>query len=99
MFETICFIIYGIVGLYCFSAPPEYVPPGDCVLFMCIVSEPTEMPIRASWYNPALGGINCMEPCDRLGDDSLLEDDLYGHVIACPLVGMVHLSISQNYDN
>lgn len=57
----------------------------------CIPPQPPlrETPLLVSWYDPALGGVNCGGSCDHL---SLTEMDegLYGHVAACPaeLVGL-----------
>lgn len=48
---------------------------------------------RASWYDPALGGINCFnDTCDHLGDLTPVRD-AYGWAAACPL-GMYGMTIS-----
>lgn len=62
--------------------PEDYIPPGTCVNNTCYV-EAQDLEIRASWYNPELGGTNCMEPCNQLGDGSLVSE-YYDKIIACP---------------
>lgn len=68
---------------------PDAVPVGDCVQRMpervdCIVQDATTIPIRASYYDPSLGGTNCQEPCDYTGDLTHV-DDCYGVCLACPV--------------
>lgn len=82
MIDTICLIIWGIVGTYCYSAPSDFTPPGTCIFGICFV-QAAQLPVRASWYDPVLGGINCQEPCDLLGDGSPVDEN-YGQIIACP---------------
>lgn len=41
------------------------------------------MPIYASWYNPAWGGINCDHDCTQLAI-APMRDEWYGRVAACP---------------
>lgn len=43
----------------------------------------TEMPILVTWYDPALGGINCDEDCTTFADGTLVTPDDYGRVGAC----------------
>ena len=82
-----CILVSGIIGAWCFSAPPDFALPGDCVdigdVFMCRI-DANELPIRATYYNPELGETNCMEPCDQLGDGTAVVDG-YGRFTACPI--------------
>jgi hypothetical protein len=87
--QTLCLLVIGIFGGYCYNVPPDYDSPGNCLDFICVV-EAEELPIRASWYDPALynpetgeGKINCQEPCYLLGDGSPVDEN-YGYAIACP---------------
>ena len=85
--STLCLIVVGIAGLFCYSAPTRYSPEfGSCVdtgeKRLCYLSEDA-LPLRASWYNPELGGINCQEPCGQLGDGGAVADG-FGKTIACP---------------
>lgn len=43
-----------------------------------------DVPILATWYNPALGGINCGESCHALADGLGWSGADYGRVAACP---------------
>lgn len=78
-----CLHVIGIIGAYCF---PGAQPVGTCSYVVndvyCTVAA-EELPIRASWYNPELGGINCMEPCSMLGDGTPVHTG-YGTMAACP---------------
>lgn len=40
-------------------------------------------PLKISWYDPALGGINCMEPCDQMATGVKVTEDRYGNTAAC----------------
>ena len=81
---TTCLYVIGIVGVFCFAGAD---PVGNCYDDMdyhyCTI-EADELPIRASWYNPSLGGVNCMEPCAMLGDGTPVNDG-YGTMAACPM--------------
>ena len=51
-----------------------------------------QLPIRASWYDPQLGGINCyLDTCDHLGDGTPVATS-YGWAMACP-AGMYGLTL------
>lgn len=39
-------------------------------------------------YDPQLGGINCMDPCDRTANGLLIRPEHYGRIAACPPVEM-----------
>lgn len=88
-----CLYIIGLaIGSVCFQdAQPIGIchPIGDGVNYCTAHIE--DLPIRASWYNPSLGGINCMEPCDTLGDGTAVKD-AYGWAMACP-AGMYGLTL------
>ena len=43
----------------------------------------TEMPVLVTWYDPALGGINCDVDCTTYADGTLVTPDDYGQVSAC----------------
>ncbi|NJN53998.1 MAG: hypothetical protein HC804_04100 [Anaerolineae bacterium] len=83
---TICLIVTSIIGVFCQN---NATPIGDCMTFpapfsmtVCTVAA-EQLPVRASWYNPTLGGVNCMEPCAYLGDGTAVQA-AYGWAIACP---------------
>lgn len=82
---TVCLVVASIFGVWCYE---NAAPVGDCFNFspfggqVCYVGA-DELPLRASWYDPALGGVNCMEPCGQLGDGTAVSDG-YGWVVACP---------------
>ena len=40
-------------------------------------------PLKISWYDPALGGINCMDPCDQMATGVKVTEDRYGRTAAC----------------
>lgn len=40
-------------------------------------------PLKISWYDPQLGGINCMEPCDQMATGVKVTEDRYGRTAAC----------------
>ena len=40
-------------------------------------------PLKISWYDPQLGGINCMEPCDQMATGVKVTEDRYGKTAAC----------------
>lgn len=80
----VCLTVLSIIGAYCVA---DAAPIGDCVPRMaevvdCVV-EAEALPIRASYYNPALGGINCDEDCSTTGDGTPVEQ-CYGWCMACP---------------
>ncbi len=41
------------------------------------------MPLLATWYDPALGGINCQEPCNVFADGTAVTEDSYNVTAAC----------------
>lgn len=43
----------------------------------------TEMPVLVTWYDPALGGINCDADCTTYADGTIVTPDDYGQVSAC----------------
>jgi hypothetical protein len=57
----------------------------------CIPERPplSEMPLLTTYYDPALGGVNCGGSCDNLALGAM-SDALYGVGMACPaeLVGL-----------
>lgn len=79
-----CLIVTTIIGLTCVSDAP---PVGDCFYLpgqaICTV-EAQRLPVRASWYNPALGGTNCVEPCDFTGNMTPVAD-CYNWCLGCPV--------------
>lgn len=42
-----------------------------------------DTPLKISWYDPALGGINCAEPCDTMATDTKVTEARYGRTAAC----------------
>lgn len=82
---TVCLIVTSIIGIFCHA---DATPIGDCFVLpslmptVCVVPA-QELPLRASWYDPALGGINCMEPCTQLGDGTAVSE-AYGWALSCP---------------
>jgi hypothetical protein len=80
---AVCLVVLSIIGTWCYD---NAAPIGDCYPLptgtLCFVAA-EELPIRASWYDPALGGINCMEPCDLLGDGTAVAE-AYGWAASCP---------------
>lgn len=81
---TVCLIVTSIIGMFCFqdAAPVGrcfYTPPDNAY---CVIPA-QELPLRASWYDPALGGVNCMDPCHLLGDGTHV-DNAYGWALSCP---------------
>jgi len=58
-----------------FAAPEP--PPEDKWLGL--------FPIKLTWYDPQLGGINCDGDCSTLGNGQRVTEDLYGRSAACPL--------------
>jgi hypothetical protein len=83
----VCLFIIGVVGQWCYA---EATPVGHCVYSSsgveCVIA-PDDLPIRASWYNPALcdvSPINCLAgTADYLGDGTPV-DEGYGRYAACP---------------
>lgn len=43
----------------------------------------TQMPVLVTWYDPALGGVNCDSDCTTYADGTLVTPDDYGQVSAC----------------
>lgn len=74
------------MGAFCYA---DAAPIGDCVTFpvplptICTIPA-EELPLRASWYDPALGPPNCLPPCSQLGDGTAVSD-AYGWAMACPM--------------
>lgn len=81
---TVCLIVLSIIGTFCYA---DAQPVGECVVWadtaVCFVAA-EELPLRASWYDPDLGGINCMFPCDQLGDGTAVSE-AYGWALSCPM--------------
>jgi hypothetical protein len=44
-----------------------------------------EKPVLISWYDPAIGGINCDSDCTVFADMTPVTDEAYGQVAACPV--------------
>lgn len=44
---------------------------------------PGAKPLRVSWYNPALGGVNCDHDCSRMASGVFVTADRYGRTAAC----------------
>lgn len=42
-----------------------------------------DKPLKISWYDPSLGGINCMEPCNIMASGVEVTEDRYGNTAAC----------------
>ena len=40
-------------------------------------------PLKISWYDPQLGGINCMDPCDQMATGAKVTEERYGRTAAC----------------
>lgn len=85
MITEVCLMVYTVVGMFCstIAQPP---PGANCELdpwrLICEI-DPEDMVIRASYYDPRLGGTNCMEPCDLLGDGTPVEE-AWGWAAGCP---------------
>lgn len=86
---NICLAIISILGVYC-AVDAE--PIGDCLtiepgLLFCTV-DPDELPIRASWYDPARCERGELINCDsdpRFVADMTPAEEGYGRFMACPL--------------
>lgn len=81
-----CLFVIGITVASCFqdAPPPESAvchPVGGNTIYCTIGLE--DMPAYLSWYDGLLGGINCVEPCDQLGDGTPTAES-YGWAMACP---------------
>jgi hypothetical protein len=82
---TVCLTVLSIIGTYCVENAR---PVGQCVprlseVVDCVV--PAErLPVRASFYNPAWGGINCDSDCAHTGDGTPVAD-CYEVCLACPV--------------
>lgn len=80
---AVCLVVISILGAWCYH---DAAPVGICTQLpavqLCYV-EAEELPLRLSWYDPSLGGINCAAPCDLLGDGTAV-NDAYGWAAACP---------------
>ena len=85
---TVCLFIIGIIGTWCEQDAHTIGvchPVGNDSIYCTVDAD--DMLIRASWYDPTLGGINCFDnTCDHLGDGTPTADG-YGRYAACP-VGM-----------
>jgi len=82
---TTCIFIIGIIGTWCAqnAAPIGICHPVDGAIYCTVELE--DVPARASWYNPILGGTNCFEDtCETLGDGTPTSEG-YGRYMACPL--------------
>ena len=81
---VICLTVLGVLGTYCVEGATAV---GSCVRRMAEVTDCTvpadHLPVRASYYNPALGGINCDEDCSTTGDGTPVAE-CYGWCAACP---------------
>ena len=54
---------------------------------LCVFPPPSnrgDIPVITTWYDPALGGINCDDDCKTLADGGTWSSDDYGRVAACP---------------
>lgn len=79
-----CLFVIGIIGTACFQDAP---PIGVCDRYANVthcVAEIEDLRGLMSWYDGALGGINCVEPCEFLGDGTPTAES-YGWAMACPL--------------
>ena len=47
------------------------------------VSTPGSKPLKVSWYDPDLGGINCMHPCNQMASGTIVTEWRYGKTAAC----------------
>jgi hypothetical protein len=57
-------------------------PVDDHVTYCTVDME--DLPLWTSYYDPALGGINCLnDTCEHLGDGTPVKDG-YGRYMACP---------------
>lgn len=91
--REICLIVFGLVQGLCVTAEPNrpLAPPPGAVCIpgwftggtvYCFISA-EDLPLRASWYDPAEGGINCMDPCTLTATGATVES-CYLRCIACP---------------
>jgi len=82
--SIVCLYVIGILGTVCHQDAPM---TGVCDVYdnvtHCTVKI-EELRALLSWYDGALGGINCVEPCEYLGDGTLVSES-YGRFMACPL--------------
>lgn len=44
---------------------------------------PASLPVLITWYDPALGGVNCDSECGHFGDGTTVTADDYGVTAAC----------------
>jgi len=90
--NTVCVEIQSIRGVYCFEGADQI---GECEKaeygWKCRVEDVYSVPLWGSWYNPALGGINCdgenpddpFEGCDTVATGPF-EEWMYGAAASCP---------------
>lgn len=87
-----CLLVSTVVGAWCFDAPATFTPPGYCNdigdILICDV-DAHELKLRPSYYDPFIEhddpfvrDIQCMEPCNLLGDGTPVVDG-YGRFAAC----------------
>jgi len=57
----------------------------DFVLAMILIGATFLAPAQISWYDPALGGINCDHDCGVVGATTRFHESMYGNVLACPI--------------
>lgn len=80
----VCLLVVGIVGTWCYVDASH---AGQCIdhgMVSHCMADVDQLYGLLSWYDPALGGINCQEPCHLLGDGTPVEQS-YGVMMACPL--------------
>jgi len=79
----LCFVV--TIGVVEFSAAVPDQPYG--VVKAAGIPEASgvqaEKPLKISWYDPDLGGINCMEPCDQMATGVKVTEARYGRTAAC----------------
>lgn len=88
MLETVCLVVVGIVGQFCYSPA---LPVGECTEMgygqvMCVVEE-YELPLFLSVYDPALcaaAPINCDGDAD-FGTGIPFGEEWYEVGVACPV--------------
>jgi hypothetical protein len=79
----VCLFIIGLAAPLCYTGAEAI---GDCITYPDLIyceAQPEAVPLRASWYDPALGGTNCLDPCHLTANGTAVED-CYNVCLACP---------------
>ncbi len=81
---NVCLFVVGIIGVACHQ---DAQPIGECIdhgMTTYCEADITDLRGYMSWYDGMLGGVNCVEPCEFLGDGTPVPES-YGKMMACPL--------------